>query len=184
MNVHISGNSPLLASWFDAGLLCRYRSLHSFPFLTVSEPDLLQCLDAPLLPQADCEASYPGKITNNMICVGFLEGGKDSCQVIGFTLTKIICFPRIGVSMPKCMRQEVSCSDSMEKWGGLFWRLFQHVSQNRGWANQERQSMARMASSGQSNVVLFPCASSFNTVFLPSRVTLMALWSAMESSRV
>ena len=43
-----------------------------------NNPDLLQCLDAPLLPQADCEASYPGKITGNMVCAGFLEGGKDS----------------------------------------------------------------------------------------------------------
>ncbi|XP_036924854.1 anionic trypsin-like [Sturnira hondurensis] len=43
-------------------------------------PELLQCLDAPLLPQEQCEASYPGKITDNMVCVGFLEGGKDSCQ--------------------------------------------------------------------------------------------------------
>ncbi|XP_055454274.1 anionic trypsin-2 [Psammomys obesus] len=46
----------------------------------VKNPDLLQCLDAPVLSQAACEASYTGKITNNMICVGFLEGGKDSCQ--------------------------------------------------------------------------------------------------------
>ncbi|KAL6030217.1 hypothetical protein STEG23_035745 [Scotinomys teguina] len=46
----------------------------------VNNPDLLQCLDAPLLSQAACEASYPGKITNNMVCAGFLEGGKDSCQ--------------------------------------------------------------------------------------------------------
>ncbi|XP_052576099.1 anionic trypsin-2 [Peromyscus californicus insignis] len=46
----------------------------------VNNPDLLQCLDAPLLTQAACEASYPGKITNNMVCAGFLEGGKDSCQ--------------------------------------------------------------------------------------------------------
>ncbi|XP_069317794.1 anionic trypsin isoform X1 [Eulemur rufifrons] len=43
-------------------------------------PDLLQCLDAPLLSDAECEASYPGEITSNMICAGFLEGGKDSCQ--------------------------------------------------------------------------------------------------------
>ncbi|XP_058387707.1 trypsin-2 [Diceros bicornis minor] len=43
-------------------------------------PDLLQCLEAPLLSQAECEASYPGDITDNMICAGFLEGGKDSCQ--------------------------------------------------------------------------------------------------------
>ncbi|XP_042129045.1 trypsin-4-like isoform X2 [Peromyscus maniculatus bairdii] len=46
----------------------------------VNHPDLLQCLDAPLLPQIDCETSYPGRITNNMVCAGFLEGGKDSCQ--------------------------------------------------------------------------------------------------------
>nr|XP_055191026.1 anionic trypsin [Nyctereutes procyonoides] len=43
-------------------------------------PELLQCLDAPILTQAQCEASYPGQITENMICAGFLEGGKDSCQ--------------------------------------------------------------------------------------------------------
>uniref|UniRef100_A0A2K6BGB6 Peptidase S1 domain-containing protein n=1 Tax=Macaca nemestrina TaxID=9545 RepID=A0A2K6BGB6_MACNE len=43
-------------------------------------PDELQCLDAPVLTQAKCDASYPGKITSNMFCVGFLEGGKDSCQ--------------------------------------------------------------------------------------------------------
>ncbi|XP_020008474.1 trypsin-like [Castor canadensis] len=46
----------------------------------VSNPDLLQCLDAPVLSNANCVASYPGQITSNMICVGFLEGGKDSCQ--------------------------------------------------------------------------------------------------------
>lgn len=58
-----------------------FLSLVSFLFLKVNYPDLLQCLEAPLLSHADCEASYPGEITNNMICAGFLEGGKDSCQV-------------------------------------------------------------------------------------------------------
>ncbi|XP_001362475.1 anionic trypsin-like [Monodelphis domestica] len=43
-------------------------------------PDLLQCLQAPLLSDAECRASYPGEITDNMVCAGFLEGGKDSCQ--------------------------------------------------------------------------------------------------------
>uniref|UniRef100_A0A8C0ZSD7 Peptidase S1 domain-containing protein n=1 Tax=Castor canadensis TaxID=51338 RepID=A0A8C0ZSD7_CASCN len=46
----------------------------------VKIPDLLQCLEAPRLSQAYCEVSYPGKVTSNMVCAGFLEGGKDSCQ--------------------------------------------------------------------------------------------------------
>ncbi|XP_043824308.1 cationic trypsin-3 [Dromiciops gliroides] len=43
-------------------------------------PELLQCLDAPVLSDSTCRSAYPGRITNNMICLGFLEGGKDSCQ--------------------------------------------------------------------------------------------------------
>ncbi|XP_065397163.1 serine protease 1-like [Macaca fascicularis] len=43
-------------------------------------PDEVQCLDAPVLTQAECEASYPGEITSNTFCVSFLEGGRDSCQ--------------------------------------------------------------------------------------------------------
>ncbi|KAM4636465.1 trypsin-like [Discoglossus pictus] len=43
-------------------------------------PDLLQCLTAPILTTAECSGAYPGEITANMICVGYLAGGKDSCQ--------------------------------------------------------------------------------------------------------
>ncbi|XP_018409311.1 PREDICTED: trypsin-like [Nanorana parkeri] len=43
-------------------------------------PSLLQCVNAPVLTAAQCSNAYPGEITNNMVCVGFLEGGKDSCQ--------------------------------------------------------------------------------------------------------
>ncbi|KAK7798774.1 hypothetical protein U0070_005756 [Myodes glareolus] len=46
----------------------------------VNNPDLLQCLNAPILTQSACQSAYPGQITSNMICVGYLEGGKDSCQ--------------------------------------------------------------------------------------------------------
>ncbi|XP_075467908.1 anionic trypsin-2-like [Ascaphus truei] len=46
----------------------------------VNYPDLLQCLDAPILPELECHDAYPRKITGNMICVGYLGGGKDSCQ--------------------------------------------------------------------------------------------------------
>ncbi|XP_062278979.1 trypsin-3-like [Scomber scombrus] len=43
-------------------------------------PHNLQCLDAPLLSDDTCFNAYPFQITENMICAGFLEGGKDSCQ--------------------------------------------------------------------------------------------------------
>ncbi|XP_040022266.2 trypsin-3-like isoform X1 [Gasterosteus aculeatus] len=43
-------------------------------------PHKLQCLDAPLLSDDTCFDSYPFQITENMICAGYLEGGKDSCQ--------------------------------------------------------------------------------------------------------
>ncbi|XP_032058318.1 trypsin II-P29 [Aythya fuligula] len=43
-------------------------------------PELLQCLQAPILSNQECQDAYPGEITSNMICIGFLEGGKDSCQ--------------------------------------------------------------------------------------------------------
>ncbi|XP_073409131.1 trypsin-like [Dendrobates tinctorius] len=43
-------------------------------------PSQLQCVDAPVLSDAQCKSAYPGEITDNMVCVGYLEGGKDSCQ--------------------------------------------------------------------------------------------------------
>ncbi|KAK2844392.1 hypothetical protein Q5P01_011051 [Channa striata] len=43
-------------------------------------PDKLQCLEAPLLSDDTCFNAYPFQITENMICAGYLEGGKDSCQ--------------------------------------------------------------------------------------------------------
>ncbi|XP_070794561.1 cationic trypsin-3-like [Pituophis catenifer annectens] len=46
----------------------------------VRYPDLLQCLNVPVLSQTQCINAYPGEITNNMFCAGYLEGGKDSCQ--------------------------------------------------------------------------------------------------------
>ncbi|XP_053547790.1 trypsin [Bombina bombina] len=44
-------------------------------------PDVLQCLDAPILSNQECSNAYPKRITDNMTCMGYLEGEKDSCQV-------------------------------------------------------------------------------------------------------
>uniref|UniRef100_A0A674DFK3 trypsin n=1 Tax=Salmo trutta TaxID=8032 RepID=A0A674DFK3_SALTR len=38
------------------------------------------CLDLPILSSSSCNSAYPGQITSNMFCAGFMEGGKDSCQ--------------------------------------------------------------------------------------------------------
>ncbi|NXJ00697.1 TRY1 protein, partial [Psophia crepitans] len=40
-------------------------------------PDTLQCLEASVLTSSECNQAYPGQITGNVVCVGFLEGGKD-----------------------------------------------------------------------------------------------------------
>ncbi|NXE58117.1 TRY3 protein, partial [Casuarius casuarius] len=45
-----------------------------------SYPEIVQCLQAPVLSDQACQNAYPGQISSNMVCVGFLEGGKDSCQ--------------------------------------------------------------------------------------------------------
>lgn len=44
---------------------------------------ILQEVVVPILTNAECRATkYPSrKITDNMMCAGFKEGGKDSCQV-------------------------------------------------------------------------------------------------------
>ncbi|XP_048009841.1 trypsin-3-like [Megalobrama amblycephala] len=43
-------------------------------------PSRLMCLNAPILSDSTCKSAYPGEITSNMFCAGFMEGGKDSCQ--------------------------------------------------------------------------------------------------------
>ncbi|XP_073703917.1 trypsin-3-like [Garra rufa] len=43
-------------------------------------PSYLMCLWAPILSHTTCRKAYPGEITSNMFCAGFMEGGKDSCQ--------------------------------------------------------------------------------------------------------
>lgn len=58
----------------------------SAPAPTDDYPELLQCLEAPILSDSTCRSAYPGQITSNMMCLGFLEGGKDSCQVCCFAV--------------------------------------------------------------------------------------------------
>ncbi|NWW98810.1 TRY1 protein, partial [Caloenas nicobarica] len=71
---------PLPTSCVAAGTTCLISGWGNLLSYGTQYPDDLQCLNAPVLSSSQCSGAYPGEITNNMICVGFLEGGKDSCQ--------------------------------------------------------------------------------------------------------
>ncbi|KAM6967407.1 trypsin-2-like [Aplochiton taeniatus] len=45
---------------------------------SVFNPFNLQCADVPIVSHEDCSRSY--KITERMVCAGYMEGGIDSCQ--------------------------------------------------------------------------------------------------------
>lgn len=47
---------------------------------TTDYPVTMNEVDVPVVNQATCQASYRSSDTSNMICAGYLEGGKDSCQ--------------------------------------------------------------------------------------------------------
>lgn len=42
--------------------------------------NLLKQVSVPLVSNAECSAHYTGRLTDNMICAGFPQGGSDSCQ--------------------------------------------------------------------------------------------------------
>ncbi|XP_067998212.1 trypsin I-P1-like isoform X2 [Melanerpes formicivorus] len=71
---------PLPTACAEAGTTCLISGWGNTLSSGSNYPDTLQCLQAPILSASACSQAYPGQITQNMICVGYLEGGKDSCQ--------------------------------------------------------------------------------------------------------
>ncbi|XP_061423593.1 trypsin-like [Lethenteron reissneri] len=70
---------PLPSSCVDTGVTCTISGWGETQ-TSVGSPDVLMCVQAPVLSDTSCRNSYPFVITNNMICLGYQEGGKDSCQ--------------------------------------------------------------------------------------------------------
>uniref|UniRef100_A0A3Q3NLZ4 trypsin n=1 Tax=Mastacembelus armatus TaxID=205130 RepID=A0A3Q3NLZ4_9TELE len=70
----------LPSSCASAGTTCLISGWGNTSGSGSNYPDRLMCLDAPILSDSSCKNAYPGQITSNMFCAGFLEGGKDSCQ--------------------------------------------------------------------------------------------------------
>ncbi|XP_043445687.1 cationic trypsin [Prionailurus bengalensis] len=79
LNSRVSAIS-LPRSCAPSGSQCLISGWGNVQSLGENYPDVLQCLKAPILTDSACRKAYPGQITSNMICLGFLEGGKDSCQ--------------------------------------------------------------------------------------------------------
>lgn len=43
--------------------------------------DTLRAVDVPIMTDEKCREAYEDMIDESMICAGYAEGGKDSCQV-------------------------------------------------------------------------------------------------------
>nr|XP_046189129.1 trypsin-2-like isoform X1 [Oncorhynchus gorbuscha] len=63
-----------------AGDMCVVSGWGNIYTDSVFNPFNLQCVDIPILSKKACDESYPGQITDTMVCAGYLEGGKDACQ--------------------------------------------------------------------------------------------------------
>ncbi|KAK0161454.1 hypothetical protein PV327_009923 [Microctonus hyperodae] len=64
--------------------------------------NVLRSVTVPILSNAECRATkYPSRrITDNMICAGFIEGGKDSCQGDSGGVLHVAsenCFKQVGI---------------------------------------------------------------------------------------
>ena len=66
-------------------LIYKYMNILKKTLFVIDQPDELYEVDLGVYSNAQCKASYsPHQITDNMICAGFPEGGKDACQVNPF----------------------------------------------------------------------------------------------------
>ncbi|XP_074837454.1 kallikrein-14-like [Carettochelys insculpta] len=91
-----------------AGTICQVSGWGTTTSPKLSFPALLQCANLQIIPESECQRSYPGLITDNMLCAGVTEGNIDSCQgdsggplVCGRTLQGIVSWGLEECAQPK-----------------------------------------------------------------------------------
>ncbi|XP_063055706.1 trypsin-2-like [Engraulis encrasicolus] len=71
---------PLPTSCPNAGDMCTVSGWGNIYTDEVFNPFYLQCVEVPIVSHEECNRNYGGLITDQMLCAGYQEGGKDACQ--------------------------------------------------------------------------------------------------------
>ncbi|NWX17565.1 TRY2 protein, partial [Aegotheles bennettii] len=71
---------PVASCLAEPGTTCITSGWGATTSPEVTYPDVLQCVNVTIFSTAECQRFYPGSITENMLCAGSLQGGRDSCQ--------------------------------------------------------------------------------------------------------
>ncbi|XP_061093534.1 trypsin-like isoform X1 [Conger conger] len=75
------------------GMPCKVSGWGTIAVDPVYMPTRLQCLDVPIVDDAECERAYPGMITRTMVCAGFMHGGQDACN--GDSGSPLVCYGEV-----------------------------------------------------------------------------------------
>lgn len=71
----------LQGSWAEGRRARMYGSAPSPLSSPVSLPDTLHCANISIISDTSCDKSYPGRLTNTMVCAGAEGRGAESCEV-------------------------------------------------------------------------------------------------------